>query len=123
MLAKQWMMIGIISAFFGVAFGAFGAHALKESLSEHDLSIYQTAVHYQMIHALALIVLGIWTAQNPGVDTQFAGWAFTIGIALFSGSLYVLSITQLKFLGIITPFGGTAFLAGWIAFAFLVWKA
>jgi uncharacterized membrane protein YgdD (TMEM256/DUF423 family) len=122
MNSKQWIVIGALSGFFGVALGAFGAHALKNMLSEYALSIYQTAVQYQMIHALALIGLGIWSTQNPSVDTQLAGWAFTIGIPLFSGSLYALAVTDLKFLGAITPIGGLSFLVGWITFAFLAWK-
>jgi uncharacterized membrane protein YgdD (TMEM256/DUF423 family) len=123
MLAKQWVMIGAISGFFGVALGAFGAHALKEHLSERAQAIYQTAVQYQMIHALALIGLGIWAAQNAALDTQIAGWGFTAGILLFSGSLFALALTDLRFLGAITPLGGVSFLVGWIGFAFLAWKA
>jgi uncharacterized membrane protein YgdD (TMEM256/DUF423 family) len=123
MLSKQWVMIGAMSGFFGVVLGAFGAHALKNILSEKAFSIYQVAVHYHLVHALALIGLGLWAAQNPGVDTQLAGWAFTFGIAVFSGSLYALAVTELRFLGAVTPLGGVAFLVGWIAFAFLAWKA
>jgi len=123
MLAKQWVVFGSIFGFFGVLLGAFGAHALKDSLPEKSLEIYQTAVHYQMIHALALIVLGIWSLQNPSFDSQLPGWAFTLGVVVFSGSLVILAITQLKFLGAITPVGGLAFLVGWIAFAFRAWKA
>jgi uncharacterized membrane protein YgdD (TMEM256/DUF423 family) len=123
MLAKQWVMIGCISGFFAVALGAFGAHGLRDSLSERAMAIYQTAVHYHMIHALALIGLGLWAAQNSMMDTKLAGWAFTVGIIIFSGSLYALAVTDLKFLGAITPIGGVCFLTGWIAFAFLAWKA
>jgi uncharacterized membrane protein YgdD (TMEM256/DUF423 family) len=123
MLAKQWVMNGAISGFFGVALGAFGAHALKNSLSEYALSVYQTAVQYQLIHALALVALGIWASLNPSAETQLAGWAFTFGILIFSGSLYILAVTNLKFLGAITPIGGVLFLLGWITFAFLAWKA
>lgn len=123
MLSKQWTMIGAIAGFFGVALGAFGAHALKEHLSERAQAIYQTAVQYQMIHALALIGLGVWAAQNPSLDTQIAGWGFTVGILVFSGSLFALAITDLRFLGAITPLGGISFLVGWIGFAFLAWKA
>jgi uncharacterized membrane protein YgdD (TMEM256/DUF423 family) len=123
MLSKQWVMIGAISGFFAVALGAFGAHGLKDRLSEKALSIYQTAVQYQMVHALALIALGLWASQNINQETQLVGWAFTIGIMVFSGSLYALAVTDLKFLGAITPIGGVSFLVGWIAFAFLAWKA
>jgi uncharacterized membrane protein YgdD (TMEM256/DUF423 family) len=123
MLSKQWMQFGIISAFFGVVFGAFGAHFLKDKLTERYFTVFQTGVHYQMFHALALIALGIWATQNPSADTRTAGWAFTAGIMIFSGSLYALALTQIKILGAITPIGGVSFLAGWIAFAFLNWKA
>jgi uncharacterized membrane protein YgdD (TMEM256/DUF423 family) len=123
MLSKQWIMIGAISAFFGVVFGAFGGHVLKNMLSEKAFSVFQVGIQYHMIHALALIGLGLWAGQNTMVDTQFPGWAFTIGIMAFSGSLYALALTDLKFLGMITPLGGVSFLAGWIGFAFLAWKA
>lgn len=121
--SKQWLMMGAVSGFFGVAFGAFGAHALKDILDQKAMAVYQTAVHYQMIHSLALLGLGIWGIQNSGLNTQMAGMGFTLGIMLFSGSLYALALTQLKFLGIITPFGGVSFLVGWIGFAILAWKA
>jgi len=123
MLARQWLMIGTLSGFFGVLLGAFGAHALKASLDEKAQAIYHTAVQYHFIHALALIGLGLWAGQNPHADTQVAGWGFTLGLMVFSGSLYILAVTQLKFLGAITPVGGVSFLVGWIAFAFQVWKA
>ena len=123
MLAKQWLMFGCISAFFGIAFGAFGGHILKNILDEKAFSIYLIGVQYQMYHALALVALGLWAGQNSGINTHFAGWAFTAGIMAFSGSLYILALTNLRFLGMITPVGGLSFLAGWIAFAFLVWKA
>lgn len=123
MQSKQWILSGALSGFFGVVLGAFGAHLLKAKLSERALAIYQTAVQYHMIHALALIALGLWAAQNPHVDTAWPGWAFTWGILVFSGSLYTLAITDLHFLGAITPIGGVLFLVGWIQFAFLVWKS
>lgn len=123
MLSKQWVMLGAMSGFFGVVFGAFGGHVLKTQLSEYSFSIYQVAIQYHLIHALVLVALGVWAGLNPGIDTKWVGWAFTLGIALFSGSLYALALTDLKFLGAITPLGGVSFLAGWIGFAFLAWKA
>ena len=123
MQSKQWMILGSLSAFFGVVFGAFGAHFLKDRLTEKNFIVYQTAVQYQMYHALALIALGLWAAQYPSTDTNLTGLAFALGISIFSGSLYALAITDLRFLGAITPIGGLLFLAGWIGFAILVWKA
>lgn len=122
-LGKQWVMIGALSAFFAVALGAFGAHGLRDKLTAESMSIYQTAVHYHFIHALALVALGIWSAQNPSLDTQLSGWAFTLGIVIFSGSLYALAVTQLRFLGAITPIGGVSFLVGWVGFVFLAWRS
>jgi uncharacterized membrane protein YgdD (TMEM256/DUF423 family) len=101
--------------------GAFGAHALAGSLNQKAMSVYQTAVHYQMFHALALIVVGAWGAQFPGYELP--AWAFAIGTLLFSGSLYALAITDVKILGAITPVGGVAFLVGWIGVAILAFKA
>jgi uncharacterized membrane protein YgdD (TMEM256/DUF423 family) len=121
--SKVWLGLGAISGFFGVALGAFGAHALRETLSEKAMSAYQTAVHYQFIHALALVGLGLWCAQFPSQNAQWAGLGFSIGIVLFSGSLYALALTGIRELGMITPLGGVAFMVGWITFAFLAWKA
>lgn len=122
MLAKQWLMIGSISAFFAVVFGAFGGHVLKNTLSEKYFSIYLIAVQYQTYHSIALILLGLFAHQYGAIDTTLPGWAFTLGIVTFSGSLYALSLTQLDFLGMITPIGGIAFLAGWFGFALSAWK-
>lgn len=122
-MSRQWILIGAVSGFFGVVLGAFGGHYLKAILSEKSFSIYQIGIQYQMWHALALIGLGIWGIAQPGMDTQWAGLGFTLGIVLFSGSLYALALTQLPFLGMITPLGGVSFLAGWIAFAFLAMRS
>lgn len=123
MFAKQWILIGSTFGFFSVALGAFGAHGLKDILNEKAFQIYQTGVQYQMFHALALLVLGVWSLYFPSMNTQWVGFAFMLGILLFSGSLYALALTDLKFLGMIAPLGGISFLIGWIAFAFLAWKA
>ncbi len=123
MLAKQWIIFGAMSSFFGVVFGAFGSHALKDILSEKAWVIYQTAVQYQFIHALALLALGLWATQNNHVNTATPGWAFTVGILFFCGSLYTLALTGLKFMGAVAPIGGVSFLIGWFTFAFLAWKA
>ncbi|MBN3924350.1 DUF423 domain-containing protein [Nostoc sp. NMS4] len=107
-----------------VAAGAFGSHALREKISERSLEIFETGARYQMYHALALlfIALLISRTESPQPTLIASGWLFIIGIAIFSGSLYALSLTGIKSLGAITPLGGTAFLAGWCALAFAAWN-
>ncbi|MDV2992986.1 MAG: hypothetical protein N4J56_002640 [Chroococcidiopsis sp. SAG 2025] len=109
-----------IAAIFGglsVGVGAFGAHALKEKLTERSLEIFETGAKYQMYHALALLLVGLLIKISDGQFSQpvliAAGWNFMIGILLFSGSLYALSLTGIKVIGAITPLGGAAFIAGW----------
>ena len=123
MFAKQWLLAGSFFGFFSVALGAFGAHALKESLPERSLEIFQTGVQYQMFHAMALLVLGLWSAYQPSVSTALSGWAFISGVILFSGSLYALAVTQIHYLGMITPLGGVSFLLGWASFAWSIFKS
>ena len=123
MQSKIWTISGTGYGFLSVALGAFGAHALKGILSEPARAVYQTAVQYQMFHALALIGLGLWSSQNPQTSTLVPGIAYHSGIILFSGSLYALALTDQRILGAITPLGGIAFLIGWITFAISVWKA
>lgn len=102
----------------GVALGAFGAHGLKDTLSPEAKQTYQTAVLYHLVHGLALLAVGgLATLRTMESLVRTAGWAFMLGIVLFSGSLYLLSITGVKKLGIITPFGGLAFLIGWLCLA------
>lgn len=110
-----WIRYGSLIMLLGVALGAFGAHGLKDRLSIEAKQIYQTAILYHLIHGLALLAVG-WLALLKPMDGNIrnAGWCFIIGILLFSGSLYVLSLTGIKKLGIITPFGGLAFLLGWL---------
>lgn len=110
---------GCLAAFIAVAFGAFGAHSLKSRLSPDMLTIFETAVRYQMYHALGLIAVAWATTRWPENNLNTAGWAFIIGIIVFSGSLYVLSLTGVRWLGAITPIGGISFLIGW---AVLVWS-
>ena len=122
MFAKQWMLAGSVMGFFSVALGAFGAHALKESLPEKSLVIFQTGVQYQMYHSIALLALGVWSALQPSLSTSLTGYAFITGVILFSGSLYALAVTQIHYLGMITPLGGLSFLLGWASFAWSVLK-
>lgn len=116
-ISLHWLKLGCFFSFLSVALGAFGAHALKEKLSPRALEIFQTAVHYQFLHAFALLALGLTVALVPRLKANRVGWSFTLGILLFSGSLYALALTDIKILGAITPFGGMAFLFGWLSFA------
>lgn len=100
--------------FLGVAFGAFGAHALKARLSVDMLAVYRTAVEYQFWHALALLAVGLLALSRPGPLANAAGWCFALGILIFSGSLYALALSGVRVLGAITPIGGLLFLAGWL---------
>lgn len=115
-----------LAAVFGglsVAAGAFASHALKEKISEHALEIFEVGARYQMYHALALLMVAILLtrAEPPQTVLVASGWLFIIGILIFSGSLYLLSLTGVKYLGAITPLGGAAFIAGWGALAFAAW--
>ena len=114
-MSKVFLIIGSSIAGLSVAIGAFGAHALKSVLEETNrLETFETGVKYQFYHALALIVLGLIMQRFDHKMFEWAGFSFIIGILLFSGSLYVLSLTGITKLGAITPIGGLAFLAGWI---------
>jgi len=108
-----WLAFGASFAGLAVAFGAFGAHALANKLSTGDLEIYHTAVRYQMYHGLALLAVAILSQQVQSNLLNYAGWAFTIGTVIFSGSLYLLVLTNTRWLGAITPIGGVAMIIGW----------
>lgn len=113
---KNFIVIGAALAFLSVALGAFGAHVLKERIGEHYLTIYQTGVQYQMFHSLGLMLIGLLALTVCRTQTgllQTAALLLIAGVVLFSGSLYVLSVTRINWLGAITPFGGVAFLAAW----------
>ena len=112
-MQNYWIQAGSLFMFLGVAFGAFGSHALRSKLSEHYFNVYQTGVFYHFLHALALFVVAWLSTQSQDPKIQYAGFTFIIGMVLFSGSLYTLSITGIKWLGAITPIGGLAFLTGW----------
>ncbi|AMV73387.1 hypothetical protein DBW_3079 [Desulfuromonas sp. DDH964] len=106
--------LGSLSALLGVALGAFGAHILKARISPDLFAVYQTAVLYHLVHALGLILVGLLCQVHPGNRLlPRAGWTLLAGTALFSGSLYLLAMTGVRWLGAITPLGGVAFLAGW----------
>jgi len=117
-MAKIWLLSAALFGFLSVALGAFGAHSLKNVLDAYGKSVYEKAVLYQMFHSIALLAVGVLQHLFKEVSFSPAGFGFLIGILLFSGSLYVLAITGLKWLGAITPIGGIAFLFGW---AWLLW--
>ena len=122
-LERLFFGIGAISAFIGVAAGAFGAHALKARLSPDLLAVFEVGVRYQMYHALGLIACAWAVTRWPGTLAAAAGWLFVAGIVVFSGSLYALALTGTRWLGAITPLGGLAFLAGWVCLAAAVLKS
>lgn len=112
-----FIIAGAINAAIAVSLGAFGAHALKERLSERYLAIWETAVQYQMFHAVGLLAVGILMSSalfGPSTQLSWAGYLLLAGIVIFSGSLYALSLSGIGILGAITPIGGVAFIAGWI---------
>jgi uncharacterized membrane protein YgdD (TMEM256/DUF423 family) len=111
------LKIGAVFAFAGVALGAFGAHALRNRVSAEMLAVWNTAVLYHLLHALALFALGLY-AKATGADVKTGGLLFAAGILFFSGSLYALALSGIKPLGAITPIGGVLFLAGWAWIAF-----
>jgi len=123
---KLFLIAGAINGFLAVALGAFGAHALKERLSERYLAIWETAVQYQMFHALALIAIAILMHPNlfgASGALNGAGYAILIGIIIFSGSLFALALSGVGILGAITPIGGVAFLVGWVLLIVAVVKS
>jgi uncharacterized membrane protein YgdD (TMEM256/DUF423 family) len=107
------LRIGAVLGFLGVALGAFGAHALKDRLSPAALQIWNTAVLYHLLHAVALLALGLYARTAGGADVKTAAGLFLAGVAVFSGSLYALALSGIKPLGAVTPIGGLCFLAGW----------
>ncbi len=117
---RHFVVLGAINGFLAVAFGAFAAHALKDMISTGLLEVFRTGVEYQALHALALLAVGLLGRDGLSRALNLAGWAFATGILLFSGSLYLLALTDIRWLGAVTPFGGTAFLMGWGA---LAWHA
>lgn len=120
---KTFIVAGAINGLLAVALGAFAAHALKTRLPESMLTVFQTSVHYHATHALALLFTGIIAQNLPDSKTLLrAGWAFQAGIVLFCGSLYLLALTGLSWLGAVTPFGGSAFLLGWGLLAWATWR-
>jgi uncharacterized membrane protein YgdD (TMEM256/DUF423 family) len=112
---KLFIILGAINAFLAVALGAFGAHGLEGKLEPKYLETWKTGVTYQMFHATGLLIIAVLLGNLPASSLlSWSGWLMFIGIIFFSGSLYVLSVTQISILGAVTPLGGVAFLAAWI---------
>ena len=116
-MGQIFISISAILGLIGVALGAFGAHGLKERLSADMMSVYQTGSHYHLIHALALLGIGILARQMDVTAIKVAGISMIFGILVFSGSLYALAISEIRILGAITPIGGVGFMVGWAALA------
>lgn len=122
-MERTFFIIASLLGGLSVALGAFGAHALRGRIEENLLANYQTGVSYMFYHALALFVVawaaGKWPASNLSI---WAGWLFVVGVVFFSGSLFIMAFTGLRWLGAITPIGGVAFIAGWLLLALVAWR-
>jgi uncharacterized membrane protein YgdD (TMEM256/DUF423 family) len=120
-MSRTFLVLAALSGLLLVALGAFGAHVLEARLPPEHMIWWQKAVHYQGLHTLALFGVGLLARQQPGRILGLAGWLFLAGMLLFSGSLYTMALTPLR-LGLVTPLGGLAFLAGWLALAVAAWR-
>ena len=123
-MTRLFMTIAAIFAALSVAAGAFASHALREKLTERALAIFETGARYQMYHALALLLVAVLLSRADAAPTalSIAGYAWIVGTVLFSGSLYALALTNVKWLGAVTPLGGVAFIVGWISLAIVAWN-
>ena len=122
-MARLFLLLAAFAGFTSVALGAFAAHGLRQQLSAEYLAVFQTGVHYQLVHALALFGVALLAERLPGRLLKAAGSLFALGILLFSGSLYALTLSGLSKLGMITPLGGVSFLAGWLCLGLATWRA
>jgi uncharacterized membrane protein YgdD (TMEM256/DUF423 family) len=121
-MAKNFLVAAALSGFLAVALGAFGAHGLKQRLSADLLAVFQTGVQYHFYHTFALLAVGLLMLQMPTSGAlRWSGILFIAGIVVFSGSLYILSLTGVRWLGAITPLGGVAFLVAWLLLARAAW--
>ena len=122
-MAKLFITLASLSGMLAVALGAFGAHGLRNRLDDYLMGVFETAVQYHFYHALALLAVGVIALSQPQtVMLKSAGWLFFLGTLVFSGSLYLLALTGVKWLGAVTPLGGLAFIAGWACLAAVGWK-
>lgn len=120
---RLFTALGAGAALVAVALGAFGAHGLRGRLGADALATFEVGVRYHMYHALALLAVAWASARWPGGGVTWAGWLFVAGTVVFSGSLYLLSLTGQRGFGAVTPLGGAAFLAGWLTLAWSAWRA
>ncbi|MEG1041077.1 MAG: DUF423 domain-containing protein [Pseudomonas sp.] len=121
-MLRSFLLLAAFFGFTGVALGAFAAHGLKGKLTPEYLTIFHTGVTYQLVHALALLGVAVLATQLPGRLVGWAGGLFALGIVLFSGSLYLLTLSGIGKLGMITPIGGLAFLIGWLCLGLAAWR-
>ena len=122
-MSRYFISLAALSGFFAVSLGAFGAHALKTHLDDYALGIFSTAVQYHFYHSLALLAVGLFALVHPqSLLLRSSGIAFLIGMVVFSGSLYLLSVTGVRWLGAITPLGGVCLLLGWATLALAAWR-
>lgn len=119
-MGRFWMMLGCLFCGLTVAAGAFGAHALKEVLDADGMNIYEIATRYMMMHAMALLALGLWSHWERWASSFFAGIMFTLGILFFSGSLYSMAFVSIPGVVFLTPIGGACFIIGWLLFMYSV---
>ena len=120
---RDWIITGAVMAAIAILLGAFGAHGLKNKITADYLIVFDTGVKYHFYHSLGLMIIGILAFHFPSESLNIPSIFFVVGICLFSGSLYVLSITELKWVGAITPVGGLSFIIGWILTAYYIWRA
>ena len=121
-MSKAILMTASALLALAVAIGAFGAHGLKSHISAEMMQVYKTGVEYHFYHALGLLFIGLLSISTPSGLLNWSAILLTIGIILFSGSLYILAVTEIKWLGAITPLGGVSFIVGWILLFVAVWK-
>lgn len=120
-MMKIFIILGALCTMMSVGTGAFGAHGLEGKLSDKYMSVWEKAVNYQMYHGLGLIMIGI-ISGTTSINVNWAGWLLFFGIVLFSGSLYILPLTQIRILGAITPIGGVLFIVGWLMLIIATFK-
>ncbi|NYT44655.1 DUF423 domain-containing protein [Alcaligenaceae bacterium] len=123
MTDRLLVIFAALTLMVGVGTGAFGAHALKRILNPDMLAIWQTAVQYQMVHGLGMLMIALLAARYGSPLLHYAGMVMFAGVVVFSGSLYLLAFTGIRWLGAITPFGGLAFIAAWAMVALAAWRS